>query len=561
MRPALLAGACLCVATAGAQELPDPTRELQRQDRQRQTLREHHEAQPWVAGGQPTPPSPERLPADERPCVTIARVELVGELRLDSLYRALNGPLGDDPPAGRCLGSEGITVLIRRLQQALIEGGYLTSHARAPEQDLRTGVLTLRVDAGRVGAVRGPEPDRPPPAGALALRAGDVLNLRDLEQTTENMRRLPSLAPGIRIEPGEHPGESDIIVDPQPGRAVRLSLALDDAGHRPTGKVQGNATLGWDDPLGIADLVYFSAGRDLGGRDPGPRGNGSRMLHYSVPWGYWLFGLTLSRNRYHQTLYGPYTSYLYHGRSSQHEVSAGRVLRRDGVSRTRVGIKGFLRASRNHIDDLEVLVQRRRTAGWEVDLEHRQHFAPGTLDTQLAWRHGTGAFGALPAPEEYAGHGTARMKRLYGQTHWRMPLEAHGFVYGYDASLQLQWSRTRLTPQDRFCLGGRASVRGTDGAQALCGDHGVLLRQTLEMPPAGDFAVRPYAALDIGAVTTTSKADVRSLGGVAVGLRGRLPLPARHGAQFDIFIGRPLVRPRGFGATDPTAGFNLRADF
>ncbi len=303
----------------------------------------------------------------------------------------------------------------------------------------------------------------------------------------------------------------------------------------------------------------------MGDRDNGPRGSRNQILHYSLPWGYWLLGMTLSDNHYHQTVYGPYESYVYSGSSRQKELALSRVIHRDGVSKTTTSIKGFVRQSNNYIADLEVLVQRRRTAGWEAGLQHLRYFASSSLQTQLALRRGTGAFGAQPAPEDEIGDGTGRMQLVTGLLHWAKPFKVDAHPWQYSSQFQWQWSQTRLTPQDRFCLGGRSSVRGFDGQQTLCADRGQLWRQELSTPlPAQlDFAagVQIYAALDAGRVTIRSEDRALRLAGVALGLRGQHRLADAYPVQWDVFVGRPVSRPDGFGASQHTTGFSLRAEF
>jgi len=557
----------LCVAaSAGAQTgIPDPADELQRQDRQRQELRKRLEAQPWQRSDPAQPSLPPQRIADEQPCARIERVFIEGVLSGPALQQALKGVGRNDPPEGRCLGDQGITVLIQRLQQSLVEQGYLTSHVNVPEQDINNGILRFRILEGRIDQIRGASETTVLPRLAWAMQPGDILNLRDIEQSAENLQRLTSLRSSLRIQPGATPGASDLVMETQAGRPLRLSLSLDDSGHKTTGKVQGNATLGWDNPLGLADFFYVSAGQELGGRDTGPRGSRNTMLHYSLPWGYWMLAFTVSRNQYHETGYGPYESYLYRGTSGQQEVALTRVLHRDRDSKTSASLKGFLRRSNNYIADLEVLVQRRRTAGWEATLHHQHQFAHSRFSGQLMFRQGTGAFDALAAPESWTGQGSARMRLMTGTLHWTASLNAHGHPWQYSTQLQAQWAGTRLTPQDRLCLGGRGMVRGFDGQQTLCGDHGQLWRQELAtaLPAAPSWAqgVQMFAALDAGRVSTPSHDHADHLAGVAWGLRGQYRILAEHPLHWEVFVSRPVSQPPGFSPGRYSAGFHLRAEF
>ncbi|WP_310611371.1 ShlB/FhaC/HecB family hemolysin secretion/activation protein [Limnohabitans sp.] len=563
-----------CLATsvwaqAAPAALPDPSQELQRQDRQRQELRQRLEVQPWSPSGLTTQTPPHQQLPDEQPCALIDRVVIQGVLFSEALQMALSGVNGDDPPFGRCLGSQGVTLLIQRVQQALVEQGYITSHVHVPEQDLKNGELVLHINEGRLARIDAESSDSELPRWVWAVQEGGILNLRDIEQSSDNLQRLPSLKSKIQIEPGEEPGTSNLVVDMQASRPLRLGLSMDDAGLKTTGKLQGNATLSWDNPLGLGDLAYFIQGQDLGDKDTGPRGSRNQVFHYSVPWGYWLLGATFSDNQYRQTVYGPYESYLYSGTSSHKEISLARVLHRNATSKTTASVKGFVRQSNNYIADLEVLVQRRRTAGWEAGLQHLHYFEKGTLTAQMAYRHGTGAFGAEPAPEELTGQGTGRMHLTTGLLHWAMPLNTDGHPWQYSTQLQWQSAQTRLTPQDRFCLGSRATVRGFDDQQTLCGDRGQLWRQELAtgLPAAAHEALpmskgmQVYAALDAGRTSTPGQDGAYRLSGMAVGFRGAHKVNDAYPLQWDVFVGKPLSRPDSFNTAAHTTGFSLRAEF
>jgi len=83
-----------------------------------------------------------------------------------------------------------------------------------------------------------------------------------------------------------------------------------------------------------------------------------------------------------------------------------------------------LRTSQNFIDDTEVRVQRRRTAGWELGLNHREFFGSSTLDLSVNQRQGTGAFGARHAPEELFDEGTSRMRLTTTDMQLTIPFNA-----------------------------------------------------------------------------------------------------------------------------------------
>jgi hemolysin activation/secretion protein len=475
-----------------------------------------------------------------------------------ALHAALSGVQGDDSPIGRCLGGQGITLLLQRVQQALVEEGYLTSQVHAPEQALSTGTLLLQVLEGRVAAIRHRDANETLPKLAWAVQPQAILNLRDIEQSSDNLQRLPSLRAHIQIEPAEQPGTSDVVLETSPGRPLRLDLFVDDAGSKSTGQIQGNATLSWDDPLGLADLLYISQGQDLGGRAAGSRGSNNQLVHYSVPWGYWLLSVTASNNRYRQTEFGPYASYLFHGRSHQNELSLQRVLHRDRTSKTTATLKGFSRQATHHIDDLEVVVQRRHVKGWELSLQHLSHTSFGTLHVQWTHREGIDEWGNKDEPIT---HGSQSMRLDMASIHWALPLSDSPSGWTYRSAIQGQWTTRPTASQDRLCLGGRGTVRGFDGVQTLCGEQGQLWRQEITAPLPPWASISAFVALDAGRVRYVGAPHFDRLVGTALGLRGHWAPNDQLHLQWEVFAGVPLSRPKGFPTAGHTAGFNLQASF
>ena len=151
--------------------------------------------------------------------------------------------------------------------------------------------------------------------------------------------------------------------------------------------------------------------------------------------------------------------------------------------------RGWQRESKNYIDDTEIEVQRRRTAGWELGLTHKQFIGTATLDASVAYRRGTGAFHALRSPEEMAQlwdptlplEGTSRMKLITADAQFSVPFRLGKQRLRYTAAWRAQWNRTPLSPQDRFAIGGRYTVRGFDGESSLSGERGWSLRNDLSL--------------------------------------------------------------------------------
>ena len=570
LRPSVLSLLALCMSHAlQAQTATEPVDQYRRQSERESQLRQQLEPQVDVHLSSAPSQRADRLPRDEQPCFPIREIRIatpagashqegIAAIARDALERV--GGVGDDidSPEGTCLGSKGIAALMTRAQAALVARGYVTARVLATPQNLQSQTLELTLMPGLVKRIIVQTESAWPPAqwNTLALSEGKVLNLRDVEQTLENFKRLPSTDADFKIEPAEEPGESQVRILHKQGRGIRLTTSIDDAGYKSTGVYQGSITLSLDNTLRLSDLFYVTLSNDMGGGQAGSRGTQGNTAHYSMPIGYWTVGTTFSKSRYHQSVAGIGQTYLYSGTSDTAELSFSRNVYRDGAAKTDLRLKAFARGSNNYIDDTEVQVQRRRVGGWELGVGHRQQLNGGSqFDANMAYKRGTGGFGSIPAPEESTGDGTSHFSLISADAMVSLPWQALKQNWRYSASARGQSNLTRLTPQDRFSIGNRYSVRGFDGEQTLVAERGWFLRNEI----AAEFTGQQlYAGLDYGEVSGPSSQYLAgtALAGGVMGWRGGLPLLAGR-SQYDFFVGWPLHKPDSMRTANTTAGFNL----
>lgn len=535
--------------------------QLQRQQERDRALREKMDSS--ASALRPAlPVAALEIPSQESPCFNVHALELSGD-KLEQVPW-LQASAGIDFGRSPCLGAQGIEIILARMQQALLQRGYVTSRVLSVPQNLQSGVLTVAFIPGVVREVQ----ISPGSQGstsiftALPVRRAQMLQLRDVEQGLENLKRVPSAEADIQIAPAEGadvaPGHSDLFIDYQARRPLRLSASLDNGGTRSTGKTQGAATVSWDNPLGLNDLVYASAGGGLA--NGGNRGTRNTALHYSLPFGYWLASFSGSYNHYHQGVAGAFHTYTYSGEASTLEARLNRVVFRNASAKTTLGAKLFHRRSRNFIDDIQIDVQRRRTSGYELSLQQRSYLGTAVLDASLAFKRGTGAFSALPAPEQAFGEGSSRMRLYIADLGLSQPFALGGVPLRLTSNWHGQWNKTALTPQDRIGIGGRYTVRGFDGERSLLAERGWYWRNELAMPldlgALGQAQV--FVGLDTGRVGGPSTQYLRgkSLTGAAMGVRGSLSR-----LSYEFFLAAPVSKPEHFQTASTSVGLNLACSF
>lgn len=492
-------------------------------------------------------------PAHESPCFIIKKIVLQGA-DSEQFQWALSPVIDAE---GHCLGGQGIMLVISKVQNAILAKGFVTTRVMAQEQDLSKGTLTLTLQPGRIARIRFEEPVswRGRLWNAIPASSGDILNLRDVEQGLENFKRVPSAKADIKIIPGEQESTSDLLVNWQESRPFRLTLGLDDSGSESTGRYLGSATLAIDAPFSQNDLFYANIGEDM--FEHGPYGNRSHALNYFIPVGYWALSASYNDYTYHQNIPNANEVLSYHGKSENMLFTLSRLLFRDQSNKTTLNMRTYRRYSSNSVNGIEIEQQRRRTAGWELGLNQRSYFGNTTLDANISWRRGTGAFGATPAPEEATHSGSARAGILLSDISLNQPFSLAEQPLRYYTSLRGQWSTSPLTPQERLAIAGRYTVRGFDGEQMLSGEKGLIWRNELGWNVFSK-GHEIYLAADYGRVDGPGTRYLvgHQLAGAALGIRGSI---INH-VSYDVFGGVPLMKPDDFHTSGATAGFSINIE-
>jgi hemolysin activation/secretion protein len=456
--------------------------------------------------------------------------------------------------AGKCIGREGINVIVKRIASLVIAHGYITTRIGVPEQDLSQGTLHLVLIPGVIRAIR--VADGSPSVNwrsAFPVRPGDILDLRDLEQGLEQMKRVPSQDVNISIVPGETSGQSDLVIAATRTRPLRLALSLDDSGTKATGKRQGTASLSVDNPLSANDLLTLTLNSDAQNH-PTQRGTGGHSLQYSVPWGYWTVFVSESASHYHQLIQGVNQSFVSRGDSSSEEIKVQRLVYRDQTAKTTLQFRAARRILHSFIDDTEIGVQRHHMAAAEIGVAHRQQLGVFQIDLSLSRREGVPWFGGYnDAPDRAPGTPTYRYRLYTGDIGviasfklGRQPVRWIGTLHG-------QTTGDLLYPADYIAIGNRYTVRGFDGETVLAAARGGYLRNELEFPVL-DSSHAVYVGIDQGRVGGPSARTLagRTLVGAVLGARG-----TAYGFSYDVFAGHALHKPDGFNTAQLVLGFQI----
>jgi hemolysin activation/secretion protein len=217
----------------------------------------------------PTLPSalPDRAPAVASPQdVSPAPVAAPGRKLLVKSLR-LTGVTVLPEPHVRALLADliGQSWTVPELQRAMLRvnryyqvRGFPVAHAVIPVQDVRDGELEVMVLEGRVARRSLSNDSLLGDASVLRLLgeqpAGAVVYSPELERALLTLGDTPGVSRAtVTLQPGEHVGETDLVVRTEPSERVQGQVDFDNHGNRYTGYWRVGAQASVNSPLGLGD--------------------------------------------------------------------------------------------------------------------------------------------------------------------------------------------------------------------------------------------------------------------------------------------------------------------
>lgn len=451
-----------------------------------------------------------------------------------------------------------ITNIRNAFQRKLLDKGYVTSQVYIPEQNLNAGTLQFMVMPGRVEDIRySASSAHGPWRTAFSVRPGDILNIRDVEQGLEQMKRVSSQSVTMKLLPGTAVGTSIIELSIKQDKPVHGSISFDNSGLESTGVYQGSFTTSFDQVFRANDTFTMSLSGDLSGSGS-IKGTRAASLNYVIPHGKDTFSLSFSKSRYHQTIQSNPYDFTYSGKSTTMKAKWNHVWSRTQREKRAFDISISTRHNHRFINDMEMPVQALRTTSMEFGVSNRKYIGNATLYSRLGFQWGIGALGAQPEHKASVAMGgpTSRYHMWLVDVDYRKPFIMGHRPASFTSSFHGQWVQggKRVYSVDTINIGNRYSIYGFDGEYTLMGDSGWYVRNEVSsVIPRLNTEV--YLGLDVGAVYGKSTESLvgKTIAGTALGVRGNYS----SGLLFDAFVSTPLYKPQGYHTKKFYSGFTV----
>lgn len=447
------------------------------------------------------------------------------------------------------LGSTDISNILVELTNRLIEKGYVTSTASLSENNnLNSETLNLKIISGKIEKIILNEDDsldKLKKYFLVSTKEEKVLNVRDLDTTTENFNYLEANNMTMEIIPSDKENYSIIKLKNEMKDKFTISLLTNNYGEdNQNGIWRGGTSINIDSPLGIGDRVYFSYmtvhkkkadrswKRTTESLKPGeilpigPKGYDPAKdtlpykreldlynFRYTMKFRDYTLSLGSSRSENISSFYTPTTIYDMETMSSSFSVNLDKILWRNQKSKLSLGVGLKRKHNKSYIEDT-LLSDRILTIG-DISLNGTTVFYGGIFGITLDYERGLRALGASNTPK-------AEFKKYSLNLNYYKPLTKK-LVYRFNTLTS--YSKDFLYASEKQSIGGVGSVPGYHRRGNIMGDRAIEIENELSYKIIDSEKMgrlSPYISYSYGAVKNNKNPSVYGKGyvsGASIGLR------------------------------------------
>lgn len=447
------------------------------------------------------------------------------------------------------LGSTDISNILVELTNRLIEKGYVTSTASLSENNnLNSETLNLKIISGKIEKIILNEDDsldKLKKYFLVSTKEEKVLNVRDLDTTTENFNYLEANNMTMEIIPSDKENYSIVKLKNEMKDKFTISLLTNNYGEdNQNGIWRGGTSINIDSPLGIGDRVYFSYmtvhkkkadrswKRTTESLKPGeilpigPKGYDPAKdtlpykreldlynFRYTMKFRDYTLSLGSSRSENISSFYTPTTIYDMETMSSSFSVNLDKILWRNQKSKLSLGVGLKRKHNKSYIEDT-LLSDRILTIG-DISLNGTTAFYGGIFGITLDYERGLRALGASNTPK-------AEFKKYSLNLNYYKPLTKK-LVYRFNTLTS--HSKDVLYASEKQSIGGVGSVPGYHRRGNIMGDRAIEIENELSYKIIDSEKMgrlSPYISYSYGAVRNNKNPSVYGKGyvsGATIGLR------------------------------------------
>ncbi len=470
------------------------------------------------------------------------------------------------PYTRRSITAEELQEARAKLTQHYIQQGYINSGAVIPDQEVRDGVVTMRIVEGRLTAVelRSADPEKPLRLkesyvrGRLGLNADAPLNIKKLQEHLQILQQNPLIKRfDAELGPGLKSGEAFLNLELEENRPLEYGISLNNHRSPSVGAYRLEADARHRNLTGYGDSLYARYGLAQGLNDA--------TVEYTLPLSSrdTTLALRLDRNdsqvisspfdlldveskstTYALTLRHPfYVAYTEDFHFKTFDMGLGLEKRRSET--TLLGRPYSFPPLPNEAEGVSNITAIRFSQNWLDRSRNRVIAFASTFGIGIDALDATindgldGAGLATPEPD-------SEFVTWVGQLRWVERLQ-NVWDSQLHVRLDMQYASTDLLALEKFSIGGSSTVRGYRENQ-LTRDRGVVASLEWRIPVGavkipglseegdGALMIAPFVDYGTGSNVNLAEQGPDSLASVGIGL---LWNPTRH-ISAELYWGKAL---------------------
>jgi hemolysin activation/secretion protein len=373
------------------------------------------------------------------------------------------------------------------LQNLYVQNGYSSTRIYIDANTMPLDILTFVIMDGYIERIvfknaKGKKYGRL--ANALQsfsfypFASGELLNMHDIDQGTEQINRLSSNSAAVEIVPSDKDGYSVIELTNNAGKRFSLALSADNGGTENTGLYKAAAAFSADNLLMLNDALYFNYSRNIDGNWDNKENN-SYFGSLTIPFGYFTFMLSSFNSDYSSPAGTTYGSYTSDGSTKNENASLEMIVKRAQTHKISVGAETAIKENANFFAGELVEVSSKKLVIASVFLTGTYLMEGAMLYGKLSYAKGLDIFDAAKNVD-IGGAPKAQFDSysLYAQYSHSFTLPFVKINTSYAGALNGQFSPDILYGSEQITLGGQSSVRGFKDT-SVSGESGFYFRNDL----------------------------------------------------------------------------------
>lgn len=421
-------------------------------------------------------------------------------------------------------GGKNVINFVKELENLYLEKGYITTRVKIDieNSNFKAGKIQCIVIEGYIeNIVMNGESNNSKIFASFPTKEKEVLNIKDLDQGIDNLNSISANNAKLDILAGENLGGSIIDIKNETSKKISAAVNYNNLGQKSTGEERIKLALTIEDFLGINDSFTGSYQRKLG-RNKKYNDNENFSFYYRIPFKYWEFSIIKDQSEYKNTITGLGQSYKSTGISKNMNYSLRRVIHRNEVGKTTLGLTLTNKETKNYIDDEKLILSSRKLSVLKLDIGHQRRLFNGMFFGEIAYYEGLKRFGAERDDWEYKDSTSpkAQFQKYTMDINWYKPFKINNQNFSYRFSFSGQYSDDILYSSEKMSIGDDTTVRGFK-ENSIMGDKGIYIRN--ELAYNYNF-LEPFIAFDIGRVKDVTKDEYyekygTELSGASIGVR------------------------------------------